>query len=118
MKLDDAILVKLADEDDLPDFVCPSCGGAFFSHNPLAGPDAYECDTVTDSWRCKWKGLGAECFLPSRSSLAQEIIKLRGALGKALPHVSMATSVTSGREFREATEALLAEMRALLGRQA
>lgn len=73
MKLDDDILRKLADEDDTPDFVCPACGGSFFgSFN-----EEYECDTITDSFRCKWKGPASECFLPSRALLAQEILALR-----------------------------------------
>lgn len=116
MNLTNAILEKLADEDDMPDFVCPSCGGAFFSSSPGEDP-SYECDTITDSYRCKWKGPATECFVPARAALAEEILALRHALSGALPHVAMATSVTSGREFRETVEALLAEMRALLGKE-
>lgn len=73
MKLDAAILEKLAGEDDMPDFVCPACGGSFFG----CFNEEYECDTITDSFRCKWKGPASECLLPSRASLAQEILALR-----------------------------------------
>lgn len=78
MKLDDAILKKLADEDDMPDFVCPNCGGSFFTRLGLS--ETIECDTITDSFRCKWKGPESECLLPSRASLAEEVLKLRRAI--------------------------------------
>ena len=116
MKLTDALLEKLADEDDMPDFACPNCGGAFFSTSPGEDP-LYECDTITDSYRCKWKGSGTACLVPARAALAGEILALRRALSAALPHVAMAASVTSGREFKETVEALLAEMQKLLGKQ-
>lgn len=115
MKLTGAILEKLADEEEFPDFVCPNCGGAFFSASP--NKDLYECDTITDSYQCKWKGSGAACLVPARAALAKEILGLRRSLSAALPHVAMATSVTSGREFKETAEALLVEMRALLGKE-
>jgi hypothetical protein len=115
VKLTDAILEKLADEDDVPDFVCPNCNGAFFTLR--WGEDTYECDTITDSFRCTWKGPASECLLPARAALAKEILALRRTLSGALPHVAMATSVTSGREFKETAEALLAEMRKLLGKE-
>jgi hypothetical protein len=75
LKLDDATLEKLADEDDVPDFVCPDCNGAFFTLR--WGQDVYECDTITDSFRCTWKGPASACLLPSRASLAKEILALR-----------------------------------------
>jgi predicted RNA-binding Zn-ribbon protein involved in translation (DUF1610 family) len=115
MKLTNAILEKLADEEEFPDFVCPNCGGAFFSASP--NEDLYECDTITDTYQCKWKGSGAACLVPARAALAKEILMLRRALSGALPHVAMATSITSGRDFKEAAEALLAEMRNLLDKK-
>ena len=77
MTLDDAILEKLAGEDDMPDFTCPECGGSFFSATPGPEETTYECDTVTDTFRCKWKGPAFACFLPSRAALAAEILALR-----------------------------------------
>ncbi|HYX22398.1 MAG TPA: hypothetical protein VFA98_16260 [Thermoanaerobaculia bacterium] len=77
MTLDDAILEKLAGEDDMPDFTCPECGGSFFSATPGPEETTYECDTVTDTFRCKWKGPAFACFLPSRATLAAEILALR-----------------------------------------
>jgi len=113
VKLADLLLEKLADEDDFPDFVCPSCGGAFFSRNG----QSYECDTITESLQCRWKGPESDCLVPSRASLAKEILALRHVISKTIPYVSGATSVTSGRDFRGAAEALLAEMRDLIGRR-
>lgn len=88
MPIDDEVLKKLVAADDDEEFVCPDCRGSFFRRvdlNPLGGtmaagaPEMYECKTGTaDSYlTCGWKGPRSECFLPSRSALATEILALR-----------------------------------------
>ena len=122
LELTDSLLDVLSRVDDGPDgseFVCPSCGGSFFRR-----PGGfYECRSLygassEDASNCGWKGPASECKVPSRAALAGEILALRVVLARALPHVAMATSTTSGREFKETTERLLAEMRELLARRA
>lgn len=89
VKIDEAMLKRLADGDDAPDFECPRCSGSFFRNYD----GVYECKTGDAEMhsRCGWKGPASACLVPSRAVLADEVLALRRALKSALPHVEAST---------------------------